>query len=231
MNFVQQCIVCKKLENLTHMTIKIVDADHNIFICEEHAEECSLKNLKEIINNKIEQFKTLKQQMINLGIDFTKKSEKKILEKPPTSQPQMIKEGTTKPPKQPVVQRQIRTSGSHPEAKSYQSHDVDGAAEKEAKLLSERTGRDVKVAKTVEREEQEVEGICKTNMIIPKRLKSSDGSITNISIVKTSNADIMRRIDPENGIIPPKDCSICRGTGKVNRGNNNCPKCKGTGFL
>lgn len=220
------------------MTVKITGADHNFYICEEHAEECSLKNLKEIINGKIDKFKELRRQMVDLGIDL---SPRKPVAKPattpataPTQQAtktvQMSQKAQLLQKKPPVVQRQIRTIGSS-DASSYQSHDIDGAVDKEAQIMSEQTGREVKVAKTVEREEQEVSGVCGTKMVVPKKLRSNDGSVTTISIVKTSHNDIMKRIDPEHGIAPPKDCSLCRGSGYVNKGNQQCPKCNGTGIL
>lgn len=256
-----QCIYCGTSKNLnTQLTITLDDGlKHTVDICDEHAEEASIKSAKAAFLDKQKKIQEVIEQAKALGLNISESGGVMIAEKPPEPAPQEIQtpepQPQPKPQPQPIIpeedgdwvstdvvdrSRPMSSVGGNTtlgNVQSYASHDT---ASVKGELPADALKGKVKMAVVEGREGQP--------LAVPQQRVDGTGT-TRISIQKTEDdrklqqrfkkmaADSMHDQTPDfarSGYAnTTATCPICHGDGDVRMGRNTqvCPKCGGSGII
>ena len=212
--------------------------DGNIYyVCAKMADEYSLKKLKEMIQQKLEENKTNKTKILTkideMAAEYNMTKEELIKMLGGKTEATVVKE----PHKQDKIEKdnglefknvdgslksEIRANINAEEGIAYGDPAYSIVKDKDGNQVNE---SNKKVAK------------IDNNMIIEK----SDMGVTTLSIVHQNSKNInelITAVDENNNLIranitgkgnKARDCPMCRGTGITF--NKVCPKCSGKGFI
>jgi hypothetical protein len=239
MRLTNKCLVCNSTENLnTTMKIKVQDHEVEIALCDTH-EETSPKHARELVASKISEFEELKKRMQEFGVSVGEQETPKPAPKPllQAPKPQIIKRPPVTAQKPLIVETTTDDSLAGEPIKQEQS--INTAAEITNTIKKQDPTKEVKIPKVVEAESQTIQR-GGGQISIPKKIKTDDGGVTDITIVETTNEDLQRRTKQLDVSINPdghsfrkgynmKECLLCRSAGKLKNGQT-CPKCKGSGY-
>jgi len=262
-NFKNKCIICGASEKLnTTMTVQ-VETSYEVVLCDGCAEETTPKMVKEAVKEKISEYSQLLEKMKEFGINVTGETSGGIVlaEAPAAATEGVEVEPQQKPrpvvalPKQQkmsaprIAQPKITVDSSLAGEQVVMNGAfntksmIQGAIQsgKEKGRIDKDFTSEIPVTESVEPQVIDTpEGVP---MALPKRIHGSDGSVTDITIVSTSDADIQRRAKElersrENpnvhtfaGGYNLTECPLCHTKGRLKIGNQVCPKCKGKGYL
>jgi hypothetical protein len=253
MNLKNKCLVCSTTEKLnTTMKVKVDEVEHEIAVCDEHAEDMTMKIAKELIKKKIEEYENFKKMASEFGVEIKEqKSGVLVASRPDQPAPTMpadvavkLPPGSSGPPQpgqrviKAIPKHNINISGSLPGINpSSMAQTVAETARARGRIKG-----DVTVPVIEEVELQTVPGRQGLPMTLQKKVTDSSGT-TEVRIVETSNEELTKRSkvlenqarqgDPNAHLFirgyDLKDCNLCRGSGKTTNGQV-CPKCKGKGL-
>lgn len=261
MKFDKKCIKCDSASNLnTVLAVKVDGKNVRVVICDEHADDTTPKQAKEIVKSKMERYNELVKEMKDYGIDVNKLSETKggiiVAEKPePEPEPEPEVEDVPEKPRSRVLKKarigKVKSIGGTAQGvaasvnvESRQSIDAEQAVMSEV-AEAKRKGERVTVPVTEDVEFQTVSGRQGQPMNIPRKIKHNDGN-TQIAVVDTGGdrtiqnrfkalAEDSKNRDSSHHFgkqgYDVQECTLCRGTGIARIGGGPCKKCKGMGFL
>jgi hypothetical protein len=244
-----KCIFCNKSDNLnTQMNITIDDQQIAVSICDEHAEEATVKTVKQAYLEKKSKIEEFLAQAQLLGIDIsTNKSGLVLVESPKPSialEPkqttpvvdQAIRDVSTLldlkdpsvVPTSKIKDRDFTSKGVTLGGEKVESYSRMNVTELEDQLPDEALQGYVKMELTEGRQGQP--------LAIPS-LRVDKTGVTSITINKTITDEQLRRRTRLDGGYDQYDelprCSLCRGSGTLkNKGLlQTCNKCKGSGYI
>jgi hypothetical protein len=246
------CVFCNCSVNLnTEMTIKLDDGTKiEVQICDEHAEEATLKTVKIAYQNRQDKIKEVLAQAAALGLNVTEGKGLFVAEQ--TKPSPRKTEALAKP-----VERMSPIANDDPDLVSTEFVDsrpnmqsvggvindsrVDSVSSHDMNNLTDKLPPEVRkgVAKL-----SVVEGRGGQPTAIPSFRKDGTGT-TTIRIVKTTDNDLQESFrnmasDSMADKAPNfarggyadsiRDCPFCSGSGTV-KGSAPCPKCAGSGYI
>ena len=249
------CVVCRSGANLnTQMTITIDNDKIVVALCDEHAEDTTVKVAKEKYLERKKQIEELLIQAKALGLDISNMnntSNQTKLTPPPTNSNISPEEKETTQSKAKIINQSLQNTESDKDwistdkynnvqqagftsvggqgAQSYSSYKVSGQQDTlDSELLEGKIKMDV------------VEGRGGQPLPIPSKRVDGTGT-TTIRVVKSENDQSLQRRfkdmasqehqpDFRHGYNDAtRTCPICRGDCSVN--GKDCPKCKGSGLI
>lgn len=255
----RNCIYCgtDKLLN-TQLTITLDNGTkQTVDICDEHAEEATIKSAKLAYLEKQNKIKELIEQAKALGLNFSESDSGLVI----PQEPQQIEQPERQPQPEPQPKskrikpeetdddfvptemvdrmRPIISSGGNVGGTNVDSHTSYDVTHVRSELPPEVLQGKVKMTMAEGREGQPI--------AVPQQRVDGTG-VTRISIVKTENdARLQERFKKmaQSSMDDTPDfarsgysnstatCSMCRGDGVVNLGKTSqvCPKCNGSGIL
>lgn len=249
------CIFCNASESLnTEMTVTLDDGQKvKVNICDEHAEDATVKSAKKAYGDRIGKLKELFAQAKALGFDLgaiqpTQQApiQATVLVPPiiPAAKPliQIDLDDNENVVDTDLIDRSrsfISTGGAteYGPVQSFTNYDLNGGADK---LPPEARKGKAHMAM--------MEGRAGQPIIIPDKRVDGTGT-TTIKIIKAeSDATLQNRFrkmasDSLQDKMPDfvhggysagvKDCPFCRGQGNIKNGQKlvDCPKCQGSGIL
>jgi hypothetical protein len=247
-NLKSKCIICGTADNLyTTMKVKIDVSDIEVVLCDSCSDETTPRMARDAAKKKLDEYNDLLSKMREFGvniIDVVQRPSSGFRPAPP-QEPKPARRENIKPKiTQPKVNFDDSLSGENIQV---QNAFDPGAVVKRAIQESKDRGKihkdtDINISVTDNIEPQVIDhgGVP---MAIPKRIHSTDGSVTDITIVTTTDAEIQRRAkDLDRNKDNPNvhgfskgynlsDCTLCRGKGRLKANNQVCPKCKGNGYI
>lgn len=251
------CIFCGSTTKLnTEMSITLDDGQKiQVHICEDHAEEATVKSAKQAYMVRLDKLKVLLEQAKALGLDLnslqpkTQSTPVAVPKQAQVAQPTVVQA-------QPVLDlddsenvvdtdridraRPFVSTGGQTEygsVPSFSNYNLDGGTDK---LPPEARKGKAHLAM--------MEGRAGQPIIIPDKRIDGTGT-TTIKIIKAeSDATLQSRFkkmagDSLQDKVPDfahagyssgvKDCPFCRGQGNIKNGSKliDCPKCQGSGIL
>lgn len=249
----QSCVFCNSPDNLnTSFTISLDNGEKIVvMICDEHAEDATVKSAKMAYMQKKSQIDALLQQAKALGLELVESNGLTLMKAKPTStassppKPSRLKQdvivedddyiptemvdGRNAP--MPIISS--NTAG----VESYSTADLnsvrgklpENALKGQAKIgvFEGRQGQPITLVK------QRKDGLGTTNVQIVK--KENDRALQDRFKRMADNS--LRDDTPDfakSGYHRSfTDCSLCRGSGEVKHGNAliTCPKCQGSGII
>lgn len=250
----QSCVFCNSSDNLnTSFTISLDNGEKIVvMICDEHAEDATVKSAKIAYMQKKSQIDALLEQAKALGLELVESNGLALMKSKPAPAPAPIQPRTNKP-KQDVITEDndyIPTevidgrnapmpiiSSNTAGVESYSTADLnsirgklpENALKGQAKIgvFEGRQGQPITLVK------QRKDGLGTTNVQIVK--KENDRALQDRFKRMADNS--MRDDTPDfakSGYHRSfTDCSLCRGSGEVKHGNQliTCPKCQGSGII
>ncbi len=249
------CVYCNAVDNLnTSFNITIDDGSKVVvFICDEHAEDATVKSAKEAFMKKKSQIDALLAQAAALGLKLVEggsglsflQSEEEVKEKPKLKPQAPKKEVVVEDdgdfiPTDIIDRRQMamptivsNTAGAESYApsdlNSLRSELPEGALKGQAKIAVFEGRQGVPITLVQQRRD----GLGTTNVQIIK--KENDQTLQER--FKRMADDSVRDNTPDyakSGYHKSfTDCGLCRGSGNVKNGKNLiiCPKCQGSGII
>jgi hypothetical protein len=241
-----QCVFCDKANNLnTQMTITIDGISIDVKICDDHAEDATVKSVKEAYSVKKKKIDDVIAQAKALGLNISESGGLVLASTPAPktpAKPAIVEEMDVNSPDvipTSKLKSVVQTTGGDVAGMAIAGHssfDVNSLSEK---LPSEMLQGHAEMAL--------VEGRSGQPLAIPKTRIDGTGT-TRITIQKSDDATLQNRFkkmatDSMNGNTPDfanagynnttKTCPICRGqsTIKQNKKNILCPKCNGSGII
>jgi hypothetical protein len=255
-----QCVYCGKTQDLnTSLTITLEDDKKvSVSICDEHAEEATIKSAREAYQAKQDQINAVLEQAKALGLNISETGGGlTVATAPPPSEPAPQAEGTPTQPvaKQPVVpdlegddvvpttkldaNKGMQSVGGRVQGTSVSSHASLNTSDLQSKLPEEVLQGKAKMAIVEGREGQpiaipqkRVDGTGTTRITINKGGGDRDlqERFKRMAVSSQSSDDNTAGPDFRQGYQESqRDCPFCRGVGEVN--DKECPKCKGAGFI
>lgn len=246
---IKQCVFCDNTNTLnTQMSINDNGQMISVFICDEHAEDATIKSAKEAYSAKKDKIQALLEQAKALGLNISETSSGLSIvqeQKQSVSVPRVVSseldvnDPNVVPTAKLNVNRPIASVGGEVSGHSVQSHTSFDMSSLSEKLPEEVLNGHAEMAM--------VEGRSGQPLVIPKTRVDGTGT-TRITIQKTDDNILQNRFkkmanDSMNGNTPDfaragyqnttANCPVCRGNGTVkNAGKNTvCPKCTGTGLI
>lgn len=258
----RQCIYCgtDKLLN-TQLTITLDDGiRHTVDICDEHAEEASVKSAKNAYIEKQDKIKILLEQAKLLGLNISESNGGlTVLEKSAVAPVDDDEEPTPapKPKAKPrleeqdiedgfistdVVDRQrpMITPGGNTSMGAVASHSSYDTSNTRAELPEDALKGKVKMAVVEGREgqplavpQQRIDGTGTTRINIVKSENDSKLQERFKKMAKSSMSDQAPDFARSGYQNTTTTCPVCRGDGSVKMGKNSqsCPKCGGSGII
>jgi hypothetical protein len=254
----KNCVFCNTTDNLnTEMSVTLEDGNKvQAWVCDQHAEEATVKSVREAYCAKLDKFKELLEAAKALGFDLSaiagkpevapqpKPQEKPrpVTEKAP-SKPQMVElednENVVDTARLDNARAFISTGGQteYGSVQGFSNYSLDGGKDKLSPEL-----RQGKAHLAM------MEGRDGQPLIIPDKRVDGTG-VTTIKIVKNTNDDVLQRRfkqmakDSMEDKVPDfahngysattKECPFCRGQGTILNAKKlvECPKCHGSGLL
>jgi hypothetical protein len=209
MKFDNKCIRCGTEENIdTVITVTVNDVKYKVALCEEHAEDTTPKQVKVLVNEKLEKLKKLMEELKEYGMDVddmngiavAKKAKKKAEKVEETEE----EEGEEEEEEETIIKKtskdkaRIIKKGYIPKVKSISGNvdgqNIPGASSLNTKETAQRAipaGEKAEVPITEDVEYQVVPGRCGVPMRIPKRIKHNQGS-TKVSVVDTGGDQMIQ---------------------------------------
>jgi len=249
-----QCIYCGSAKNLnTSMTVTLDDGiKHTVDICDEHAEEASIKSVKEAFITKQAQIKAVLEQAKALGLNISEVGGISIAQAESAPQPQQPPQPQPKAKEQPELDddfiptdridkdRTITSVGGNTamgNVPSYQSYDVANVrgdlpedllkGKVKMEVMEGREGQPIAVPK------QRVDGTGTTSINISRAENDSKLQERFKKMAAGSMSDNTPDFARSGYANTTATCPICRGDGTVKMGAKSqmCPKCGGSGFI
>lgn len=250
------CVFCSKTTTLnTSMTITLADGNKvSVDVCDEHAEEATIKSCREAYEAKQSQIEELLAKAKELGLNISQISSGLTIVKQPVSEVQNPTiQAIDKKPKTPTLdttaddvvptskidRRPIQSVGgtvggtSVPSLASHATNDLSD------KLPAEVSEGYAKMAVMEGREGQplvipqkRVDGTGTTRIIIRKTEDDRTLQERFKRVAKESQSSYDNAAGPDfrSGYQDTtRDCPFCRGEMEIN--GKECPKCKGTGLI
>ncbi len=245
------CVFCNSLSNLnTEMSITVDNNKISVHICDEHADDATVKTARDAYMRKQEEIQKVLDQAKALGLNISTSGSGLVIAEAPQQQTQPKTQHVTAkksvdddfendpdiiPTTRLDSHRGMNSVGGGTEfgeVESIGSFDVGGLRDK----LPEDARKGVAKMAIVE-------GRQGQPLMIPKKRRDGTGT-TVINIVKTDDHELQesfRRMagDSMRDNVPnfaragyrntTKDCPLCYGNGEAQ--GRECPKCKGTGFI
>lgn len=236
------CIFCGTSDNLnTQLGITLDDGVQvTVWICDEHAEDATVKLAKQAYLDRKRQIDDLMEQAKRLGIDLTASAPKATVAPRQATPPPAIPSGDDIIPSTQLHSREFVTRGGNAgnvNIPGESGHDVRSVAQKlpqdaldgyaQMDIVEGRGGQPLAIPKKI------VDGIGVTRITISK--SEDDASLQNR--FKRMAQDTMQDRSPDFARAgynnTQKDCPICRGSGYIRQkgGETNCPKCGGVGQI
>lgn len=245
------CIFCGSTDNLnTELNINVDGQKITVDICDEHAEDATIKTARGAYldrQSKIEDLLKQAQMLgLNLSVDGSSDTPSKVIRETPSVKNNVVREDVKikeAPPKveelgddfipADMLDRPTQTKGGMVDGhniESYGSYDYDD--------FQDKLPEDVRKGHA---KLDMVQGDSGRPIAIPVERRDGTGS-TKITIKKSSDDELQRNfanaaeneVSFRNGYNTSlKDCPLCRGTGeiKMNTGLQDCPKCGGVGMI
>lgn len=248
------CVFCNSLSNLnTEMSITVDDNKISVHICDEHADDATVKTARDAYMRKQEEIQKVLEQAKALGLNISTTGSGLVIAESPRQQPQQpqrvqqiqqIKKSISDdfendPDVVPTTKldshRGMSSVGGGTEfgmVESINSFDMGNLRDK----LPEEARQGV-AKMTV------VEGRQGQPLMIPKKRRDGTGT-TVINIIKTDDQSLQESFkrmagDSMQDNVPnfaragyrntTKDCPLCYGNCEMQ--GRECPKCKGTGVI
>jgi hypothetical protein len=269
-NLKSKCIICGTADNLyTTMKVKIDVSDIEVVLCDSCSDETTPRMARDAAKKKLDEYNDLLSKMREFGVNIVDETKTGIIIAEEIKQPvdeeviDVVQRPSSgfrpAPPQEPKPARRenIKPKITQPKVNfddSLSGENIQvqnafdpGAVVKRAIQESKDRGKihkdtDINISVTDNIEPQVIDhgGVP---MAIPKRIHSTDGSVTDITIVTTTDAEIQRRAkDLDRNKDNPNvhgfskgynlsDCTLCRGKGRLKANNQVCPKCKGNGYI
>jgi len=235
MHLTSKCLVCNSVDNLnTTIKIKTATQEVEISLCDEH-EETSPKQARELVSTKLAEYEELKKKMLEFGVSVGQ-------ETAPAPKPLIQKQTIVK--RAPVVaQKPITVDTTIDDSLAgeviRQEQSINTEAEITNAIKKKDPSKEVRIPKVVEAESQVIRR-GGGQISVPKKIRTDDGGVTNITIVETSNEDLQKRAKQMDPTTNPnahsfkdgysmKECLLCRSAGTLKNGQT-CPKCRGSGY-
>ncbi|MDP1712590.1 MAG: hypothetical protein Q8K86_09045 [Candidatus Nanopelagicaceae bacterium] len=216
---VEGCVFCGIMTNLnTVMKLPTVSGDKEVKICDEHAQNATIKSIRKAYESKDKDLKKLTRLMKEaemLGYKLVPKNQKIEVAKiiPPIPGRQTAR---------PVISLPAITSVSAPPG-------ADASRPEERVSVSSRDGQQV-ISHTTEA--QVLTSNTRGGITLPKKIVGNTGE-TNIHIVNTNDSIKMEKGEVDRSFARQshvRECSPCRGTGML-REDTICPRCGGKGMV
>lgn len=188
----KSCVVCGSLEGLnTSMTIKIDDKSHSVLICDEHAEETTVKTAREAFLKRQIEIDDLIAKAKALGIEIPQQP----VEQPAAPQRKMLIQDTVSAEGQPIPKGTYRKSEADHilNRRNAQisvasgvaaSHGSDIRSAEAEKILGSQLDGHVQLAKVPTR--------AGVPVVIPAKVSDGLGT-TEIQIRPSSDQELQRR--------------------------------------
>lgn len=249
-----KCICCESTNNLkTSMVVTIDDKQYDVVLCDEHAEDTTLKTVKELVKKKINDYENLLKQMKEFGIDIAEPSkgnnivvasdgfgkddsrleveESKLIPILDVSNKNLIKQRSIPQTKWSVSGVASGDSG----AVKIESRETIDAQKTILEVINKgkisgRIGKDsnIKLPTIIDVESQGVQSSNGQQMVISKVVKDNQGGVTKIAVIDTGGDKKLQdrfKNACQNSI--HKSPFDYKGRGYALRG---CNACDGTGF-
>ena len=215
------CVFCDSSDNLNTINIKGEEGDIAVWVCEQHAEEATLKEIKEAYYKKHGELENLKKQAFKLGYKLVP------LETQTQTQTQ-TQSKELKESKEQIERPATRPIKNLPQPRVRAAAGVAGMASPHTIAVKNTKGE---VVHDEIVEAQVLTSKTRPGLVIPKKIKGDSGE-TTISIVPTSNADLDHRGEASQPYdnYHLKDCTTCGATGILTDGSP-CPRCSGRGVV
>lgn len=253
-----QCIYCGTAKDLnTSMTVTLDDGvKHTVNICDEHAEDASIKSVKEAFIAKQAQIQAVLEQAKALGLNISDVGGITVAQAepaPPSAPPSpSAPQGQPTAKEQPELgddfiptdmidkDRTITSVGGNTDmgnVASYQSYDISGTrgdlpddvlkGKVKMEVMEGREGQPLAVP------QQRVDGTGTTNININR--SENDGRLQERfkKMAASSMGDQTPDFARAGYSNTTATCPICRGDGTVKMGAKSqmCPKCDGSGII
>ena len=241
-----KCVYCDSTENLNvQMTIPYKDNKVTVWVCDQHAEDASVKSAKVAYEDKQRKIDEFLEQAKSLGIEVQEgpsglvlvrdnkpKPQSQLRAQPIIQQEDMVGEDVVDTAK---LERSLQSVGGSTEFGNIESHTAYRVSGERDVLPSEVLQGKAKL--TV------VEGRSGAPIAIPSKRVDGTGT-TQIRIIKKENDQSLQRRFKHMADNSMQDrtpnfaqgyssstttCPICRGDGTVS--NQMCPKCDGNGII
>lgn len=250
------CVFCGIADNLnTEMGVTIEDGSRvQVWVCDTHAEEATVKSVREAYNNRLQKLQELIESAKALGFNLNAISQ---TQQPATAPTAIVRQEAKPKPKEPaplelddpenVVDtskldnaRAFISQGGQTEfgsVQSFSNYSLEGGQDKLDPSL-----RQGKAHLTL------AEGRDGKPIVIPDKRVDGTGT-TTIKIVKNTNDDVLQRRFKQMATEsmsdrPPdfahngyssttRECPLCHGQGTIinNKKIVECPKCHASGIL
>lgn len=242
-----QCVFCDSATNLnTQMTITMDGISIDVKICDNHAEEATVKSVKEAYSIKKKKIDEVIAQARALGLNISETGGLIVASSPasqsqPTPTVKVDEIDVNSPDVIPTskLKNVVQTTGGDVGGLAIAGHSSFDVSSLSEKLPDSVLQGHAEMAL--------VEGRQGQPLAIPKTRIDGTGT-TRITIQKSDDANLQSRFkkmasDSMNGNTPDfanagynnttKTCPICRGqsTIKQNKKNILCPKCNGSGII
>ena len=244
-----KCLRCGSTNNLhTRMSVIVDNNNYDITLCDEHAEDTTPKQAKDIVKNKLQEYQSLLQKLNEFGLSINVDDKsgiataQKVQTTPEQSEePEVCKPAPQEDKKQIIKRRKLpavrwsasgQIAGSDNQSLSLEKRtglDVSNTVQTiiEAAKQNGRIAKEEKVTipQVEEVEMQTVPGRLWQPMQIQKKVKYSDGGQTQINIVD-AGGDAM--IQSRFKALAADQSSY--SFGKSGYDTKECTACDGTGI-
>lgn len=252
----KNCVFCNSPDNLnTSFIITLDDGEKiEVLICDEHAEDATVKSAKKAYLEKKSQIDAILQQAKALGLELVEEKGLAIMKSAPKNPPAPQERRMAQPRREEVIEEEegfVPTdlidsrnapmpkvvSSSNTNVESYYAADLnsvkgrlpENALKGQAKIgvFEGRQGQPIALV------QQRKDGLGTTNVQIVK--KENDRALQERFKRMADNS--MRDDTPDFAKAGYQrsftDCPLCRGSGEVRNGRKSitCPKCQGSGII